>query len=142
MTSRFEDSHTRAGVLRGGSWFHPANRSLPLYDQTSFWYFPHAHQLDKHSKLLLQDDAYDRAGTVGFRCVRELAEPECSDVACIQVNPPAARPNLTTEGTADWAHWGSNKTMPMAADTLSGTSLISDVEVTYAAAASAHDAGY
>ena len=59
-TDEYEDEHTRAAVLRGGS------RYAPL---TSHWYFPAAHRNDQHGKLLLMAPCRDRSGMVGFRCV-------------------------------------------------------------------------
>lgn len=59
-TDEYLDEHTRAGILRGGSFFQP---------QGSRWYFPQAYRLNEHGKLLLMAPGKDRAGTVGFRCV-------------------------------------------------------------------------
>jgi gamma-glutamyl hercynylcysteine S-oxide synthase len=59
-TDEYVDEHTRAGILRGGSYYQP---------QGSIWYFPQAYRNDQHGKLLLMAPSYDRAGTVGFRCV-------------------------------------------------------------------------
>jgi formylglycine-generating enzyme required for sulfatase activity len=59
-TDEFQDEHTRAGILRGGSYYQP---------QGSHWYFPQAYQNDEHGKYLLMAPSYDRSGTVGFRCV-------------------------------------------------------------------------
>ena len=61
-TDEFTDEHTRAGILRGGSYYQP---------QGSVWYFPQAHRLDQHGKLLLMAPGKDRAGTLGFRCVQD-----------------------------------------------------------------------
>lgn len=61
-TDEFTDEHTRAGILRGGSYYQP---------QGSVWYFPQAHRLDQHGKLLLMAPGKDRAGTLGFRCIRD-----------------------------------------------------------------------
>jgi iron(II)-dependent oxidoreductase len=61
-TDEFVDDHTRAGILRGGSYYQP---------QGSIWYFPQAYRNDQHGKLLLMAPSYDRSGTVGFRCVRD-----------------------------------------------------------------------
>ncbi|MGH9588729.1 MAG: formylglycine-generating enzyme family protein [Acidobacteriaceae bacterium] len=63
-TDEFVDEHTRAAILRGGSYYQP---------QGSFWYFPQAYRNDQHSKLLLMAPSYDRSGTVGFRCVKDAA---------------------------------------------------------------------
>ncbi|HUI11667.1 MAG TPA: formylglycine-generating enzyme family protein [Bacteroidota bacterium] len=62
MTDEFLDEHTRAGLLKGGSYYSP---------QGSMWYFPQAYRLEEHGKLLLMAPCYDRSGTVGFRCVRD-----------------------------------------------------------------------
>ena len=59
-TDEHEDEHTRAAILRGGSYYQP---------QGSFWYFPQAYRNDQHGKLLLMAPSKDRAGTLGFRCV-------------------------------------------------------------------------
>ena len=64
-TSEFVDEHTRAVVLRGSSRFQPAAFG------ESAWYFPAATQLTQHGKLLLMDDAYERAATLGFRCAAD-----------------------------------------------------------------------
>ena len=59
-TEEFVDEHTRAGILRGGSYYQP---------QGSIWYFPQAYKLNEHGKLLLMSPSMDRSGGVGFRCV-------------------------------------------------------------------------
>jgi formylglycine-generating enzyme required for sulfatase activity len=61
-TDEFIDEHTRGGILRGGSYYQP---------QGSLWYFPQAYRLDQHGKLLLMAPGKDRAGTIGFRCVKD-----------------------------------------------------------------------
>jgi gamma-glutamyl hercynylcysteine S-oxide synthase len=63
-TEEFADEHTRAAILRGGSYYQP---------QGSIWYFPQADRNDEHGKLLLMAPSYDRSGTVGFRCVQDAA---------------------------------------------------------------------
>lgn len=59
-TEEFVDEHTRAGILRGGSYYQP---------QGSIWYFPQAYKLTEHGKLLLMAPSMDRSGALGFRCV-------------------------------------------------------------------------
>jgi iron(II)-dependent oxidoreductase len=59
-TDEYQDEHTRAAILRGGSYYQP---------QGSIWYFPQAYRNDQHGKLLLMAPSKDRAGTLGFRCV-------------------------------------------------------------------------
>ncbi|TCV92725.1 formylglycine-generating enzyme required for sulfatase activity [Luteibacter rhizovicinus] len=63
-TDEYEDEHTRAAILRGGSSYQP---------QTSHWYFPQAYRLDEHGKYLLMAPSKDRSGCVGFRCVVDAA---------------------------------------------------------------------
>ena len=63
-TDEFTDEHTRAGILRGGSYYQP---------QGSVWYFPQAYRLDQHGKLLLMGPSKDRAGTLGFRCAKDAS---------------------------------------------------------------------
>jgi formylglycine-generating enzyme required for sulfatase activity len=63
-TDEFEDTQTRTAVLRGGSYYQP---------QGSTWYFPEAYRLDEHGKYLLMAPSMDRAGTIGFRCVADVA---------------------------------------------------------------------
>jgi formylglycine-generating enzyme required for sulfatase activity len=60
-TDEFVDAHTRAAILRGGSYYQP---------QGSIWYFPEAYKLNEHGKYLLMAPSKDRAGTIGFRCAR------------------------------------------------------------------------
>ena len=62
-TDEFEDTHTRAAVLRGGSYYQP---------QGSMWYFPQAYRLDEHGKYLLMAPSLDRSGAIGFRCVMDV----------------------------------------------------------------------
>jgi iron(II)-dependent oxidoreductase len=61
-TDEFSDPHTRAAVVRGGSYYQP---------QGSIWYFPQTYKLNEHGKYLLMAPSKDRAGTLGFRCVRD-----------------------------------------------------------------------
>jgi formylglycine-generating enzyme required for sulfatase activity len=59
-TEEFTDEHTRAAILRGGSYYQP---------QGSSWYFPQAYKLNEHGKYLLIGPSLDRSAAVGFRCV-------------------------------------------------------------------------
>jgi formylglycine-generating enzyme required for sulfatase activity len=47
-TDEFADAHTRAAILRGGSYYQPR-------------------RLSEHGKYLLMAPSKDRAGTLGFR---------------------------------------------------------------------------
>jgi len=64
-TDAFEDEHTRAAIVRGGSYYEP---------QGSIWYFPQAYRNDEHGKVLLMSPGMDRSGGIGFRCVKDAAE--------------------------------------------------------------------
>lgn len=59
-TDEFMDEHTRAAIVRGGSYYRP---------KASGWYFPRNTSLSQHGKYLLMAPCKDRSGTVGFRCV-------------------------------------------------------------------------
>jgi formylglycine-generating enzyme required for sulfatase activity len=61
-TDEYQDEHTRAAILRGGGYYRPAG---------SRWYFPSAYKLNEHGKYLLMAPSKDRAGTLGFRCVKD-----------------------------------------------------------------------
>ena len=61
-TDEFRDEHTRAAILRGGGYYRPSG---------SRWYFPSAYKLTEHGKYLLTAPSKDRAGTLGFRCVKD-----------------------------------------------------------------------
>ncbi len=61
-TDEYEDLHTRAAILRGGSFYQP---------QGSHWYFPQAYKLTEHGKYLLMAPSKDRSGALGFRCVAD-----------------------------------------------------------------------
>jgi formylglycine-generating enzyme required for sulfatase activity len=61
-TDEYTDDHTRAAILRGGSYFHAT---------TSQWYFPQAHKLNEHGKYLLMSPGRDRSANIGFRCVAD-----------------------------------------------------------------------
>lgn len=61
-TDEYQDEHTRAAVLRGGSYYRP---------QGSIWYFPQAYRNDEHAKLLLMAPGKDRSAMIGFRCAAD-----------------------------------------------------------------------
>lgn len=61
-TDEFQDEHTVAGILRGGSYYEP---------QGSVWYFPQAYKLNEHGKLLMMSPSMDRSGALGFRCAQD-----------------------------------------------------------------------
>ncbi|MFZ0394641.1 MAG: SUMF1/EgtB/PvdO family nonheme iron enzyme, partial [Terracidiphilus sp.] len=64
-TDEFEEEHTRAAIVRGGSCYQP---------QGSIWYFPQGYRNDEHGKVLLMSPGMDRSGGIGFRCVKDATE--------------------------------------------------------------------
>ena len=63
-TDEVRDEHTRAVILRGGSNYRPSG---------SKWYFPNQIELNTHNKYFLFSDRYERAATIGVRCVKDAA---------------------------------------------------------------------
>ena len=63
-TDEYVDEHTRAAVVRGGSYYRPSG---------SMWYFPQNTRLDQHGKYLLIAPSKDRSPMLGFRCVVDAA---------------------------------------------------------------------
>ena len=61
-TDEFRDEHTRAAILKGGSYYQP---------QGAIWYFPQAYKLTEHGKYLLMAPSLDRSAAVGFRCAQD-----------------------------------------------------------------------
>jgi iron(II)-dependent oxidoreductase len=86
-TNEFTDNHTRAGLVRGGSYYTAVG---------SMWYFPNDSKrvsAQTHNKLLLMDSSYDRHGAVGFRCVADAPGP--------LPPPPPEPPSGCADGTCD-----------------------------------------
>merc|ERR1712038_1410532 len=90
------DAHPRGLIVKGSSYYRPSG---------SRWYFPEAMELNKHNKYFVMDDSYDRAGTLGFRCVVDM-DNHCYDPICGELDAPGASVDLTKEGTIDWTHYG------------------------------------
>ena len=66
--SERDDGHTRYAIIRGGSY---------LKVEGSIWYNASGAQPnDCHEKILLMYPGLDRCGTVGFRCVKDVAPTE------------------------------------------------------------------
>ena len=55
-------------------------------------YFPNAFQLNQHNKYFLMDASYERAGTLGFRCVADA------------VQPADGRPNFWVHGSGTYCN--------------------------------------
>ena len=90
----------------------------------SHWYFPPAYQLNTYNKYYLMSGTWERAGTVGFRCVAD-AEDDCGTdgklCASEATPPPTAEFHSTLK---DWAVFGT----PAGAVTKAGAHAIGAVE--------------
>eukprot|EP00929_Paragymnodinium_shiwhaense_P000579 TRINITY_DN100828_c0_g1_i1.p1 TRINITY_DN100828_c0_g1~~TRINITY_DN100828_c0_g1_i1.p1 ORF type:complete len:852 (+),score=98.52 TRINITY_DN100828_c0_g1_i1:93-2558(+) len=72
-TDEFQDEHTRTVILKGSSLYTPMlSGSFPALPQKGNWYFPKALQLDRHNRMMLMDDTYERVSTLGFRCLADV----------------------------------------------------------------------
>lgn len=64
-TDVYRDEHSRAAIIRGGSYFQAKNGEQ---------YFPQAYRNDQHGKYMLMAPSIDRSATIGFRCVRDTED--------------------------------------------------------------------
>lgn len=118
-TTEFQDTHTRAVILRGGSNYCPwrgTNTTAPgSYDPHtgknlthpyggSRWYFRPAFRLDNYNKYFLMSGSYERAGTIGFRCVADAVDDCGTDgTLCISSNDLNTSIPLDEDSTIlDW----------------------------------------
>jgi len=68
----FQDDHTRSVLVKGSSLYNPIlSTTFPSSSQVGNWYFPPAREVNKHNKMMLMDDSYERASTLGFRCAAD-----------------------------------------------------------------------
>lgn len=109
-TTEVMDAHSRGALVRGGSNYRPGIKGVA----GSRWYFTEtdASPLSLHNKYMLMSDSYERAGTLGFRCVADAPDPaECTGVqVCGRWSgPPAGNTTLKVGGdTVEWARWRVN----------------------------------
>ena len=70
----FQDEHTRFAVLRGGSHYDIRDHAVGA---RHIWYAPvtESLRLDRYVRYALMDDAFERAYTIGFRCVYNASAP-------------------------------------------------------------------
>ena len=74
----------------------------------SHWYFPPAYKLNTYNKYYLMSGSYERAGTVGFRCVADAVD-DCGTQGKLcgtQAQPPNLV-ELTGTSAADWMVFGT-----------------------------------
>ena len=89
----------------------PVPGSRPHLRGGSHWYFPQAFELNTYNKIFLMGGSYDRAGTVGFRCVADAVDDCGTDLKlCIDIEPLKTRADVElNEGggsqSGDWAHF-------------------------------------
>ena len=94
-------------------------RSRP--QRTLCRYFPQALELNKHNKYFLMDDSYERAATLGFRCVEDVkantsgpssldCRPSDDDPLCARLVDSRGYIDLTadTANGGDWMHFGDD----------------------------------
>lgn len=71
-TDEFQDEHTRSVLVKGSSLYNPIlAATFPAVYQVGNWYFPPAREVNKHNKMMLMGDSYERASTLGFRCAAD-----------------------------------------------------------------------
>lgn len=95
-TDEFRDAHTRGVVLKGSSLYTPMlSADFPsLNIEPGNWYFPKAQQVDRHNRLLLMDDSYERAGTLGFRCVADHVDGQIAPFHFKDLDAPVENVNV------------------------------------------------
>jgi len=64
-TSEFHDAHNRAVILRGSSCYQAKTAA------GTNWYFQNLREVHTHNKYYLMDPTFERAATIGFRCVAD-----------------------------------------------------------------------
>ncbi len=79
-------------MLKGGSNYRPGGYS-------GNWYFPQALELNSHNKYFLMSDRYERASTVGFRCVVDY---DATPVPSPPTPPTPTPPSCTTQDDTDY----------------------------------------
>ena len=95
-TSEFVGAHTRNVVLRGGSMYSPWRAPAEPPEQPnagSNWYFRQAYTLDTYNTYHLMAPAYERSGTIGFRCVADAADDCGTDGHLCIRHTPGQPPN-------------------------------------------------
>ena len=86
--------------------------------QGSHWYFPMVTQVNHHNHYRLMSDSYERAATLGFRCVRDVEPAPQQPVQLRWSGPPPALNMLaTTAGVLA----RSGEGLPVDASTVKGS---------------------
>lgn len=82
----------------------PVPGSVPHPMGGSMWYFPPAFQNDQYNKYFLMSGSYERAGTIGFRCVAD-AEDDCGTDGHLCTTSEVAPPAVALDGSAATHDW-------------------------------------
>ena len=96
-TDEFGDAHTRRAALRGGSNFRLAGGN-----SGAGWYFPNVLDISLQNKYLLMDDSYERAGTIGFRCLVD-ADDGAEDTTATDEHNANATDGAHGQSRARWS---------------------------------------
>ena len=87
-----------------GSYDPQTGKNLSHPMGGSHWYFPPAFKLSSYNKYYLMGGSYERAGTVGFRCVADAVDDCGTDgKLCATVTTPPETVALGRE--TDWQVW-------------------------------------
>jgi len=77
-TDVFTDEHSIAVLLKGGSTYQPCKKMGSsrcwYFQQSQPWHPEQPINVGQHNKYFLMDDSFERAGSLGFRCVSDTAE--------------------------------------------------------------------
>eukprot|EP01047_Picozoa_sp_COSAG01_P038876 COSAG01_NODE_3180_length_6453_cov_30.744570_2_plen_545_part_00 len=115
-----------ASTVVPGSYDRVSGRNLTHNFGGSHWYFPPAFQNDQYNKYFLMSGSYERAGTIGFRCVVDAVDDCGTDgKLCTDIEQPPVAETLSAAAPLDWtvARWNGTFVRKM------GGALISPLEI-------------
>lgn len=75
----------------------------------SHWYFPPAYRLTTYNKYYLMSGTYERAGTLGFRCVADAVD-DCGTngkLCAAETKPSPHSMDLSSRDITDWMLFGT-----------------------------------
>ena len=83
--------------------------STPHLMGGSHWYFPQAYDITTYNKYFLMSGSYERAGTIGFRCVADAVD-DCGNGGhlCPATAPVPASAALGPSFAEDWVLFGAD----------------------------------
>ena len=143
-TTSFVDAHDRNCLTRGSSNYQPGIRGV----KGSHWYYPDAPQLNQHEKMKMMSNSYERAGTLGFRCVKDVKDltlkNPCTDrkICGRWSGPPYAFTSLSAGSAQEWVRWHvKNHTLHTTKSTQGAGSMIGPLKPLCAGLAADRTAG-